>query len=100
MINPEITIMSDRHDVIWEGCGSFLECDMSVPVRRATEITVRAQNRFGKIFELTLNDLNARIFQHEYDHLNGIIMHDRVAIPYRIVTRDERNDLNAGIMKK
>jgi peptide deformylase len=40
-------------------------------VRRSNKVTIRAQNAKGEFFEMTGEDLLARAFQHETDHLNG-----------------------------
>jgi peptide deformylase len=45
-------------------------------VRRSKRVTVKALNREGKEFVVTGEDLLARAFQHEIDHLNGIIFTD------------------------
>ncbi|HSW50878.1 MAG TPA: peptide deformylase [Bryobacteraceae bacterium] len=68
LINPEI-IRNEGKQVTEEGCLSvpgFRE-----PVRRGARVTVRAQNVKGETFEATGEDLLARAFQHEIDHLNG-----------------------------
>jgi peptide deformylase len=68
LINPEI-VRKEGKLVTEEGCLSvpgFRE-----PVRRSARITVRAQNIKGEAFEATGEDLLARAFQHEIDHLNG-----------------------------
>ncbi len=68
LINPEI-IGREGKQVTEEGCLSvpgFRE-----PVRRATRVTVRAQNVKGETFEVTGEGLLARAFEHETDHLNG-----------------------------
>lgn len=68
LINPEIVHTEGRQSGE-EGC-------LSMPgfredVRRANRVTVRAQDAFGKTFEKTGEDLLARAFLHETDHLNG-----------------------------
>ena len=68
LINPEI-IRSEGKLVTEEGCLSvpgFRE-----PVRRGARVTVRAQNAKGETFQVAGQDLLARAFQHEIDHLNG-----------------------------
>ncbi|MBI4450301.1 peptide deformylase [Candidatus Uhrbacteria bacterium] len=74
-VNPEITSHSVRTAVDTEGC-------LSVPgmiglVRRAKSITVRALDAEGKPVTKKVKDLIARIFQHEVDHLDGILYIDR-----------------------
>jgi peptide deformylase len=68
LINPEI-LSKEGTQTIEEGC-------LSIPgfrenVRRSNKVTLRAQNAKGEFFEMTGDDLLARAFQHETDHLNG-----------------------------
>lgn len=70
LINPEIVdFTGEERDV--EGC-------LSIPgvqgdVVRAKKVTVKGLNRFGKEVTITAEGLLARAFQHEIDHLNGIL---------------------------
>ena len=68
LINPEIIHKEGRHAQS-EGCLSIP--DFRENVSRATVATIRAQDVTGKLFEKTGDDLLARAFQHETDHLNG-----------------------------
>jgi peptide deformylase len=68
LINPQILKKEGTH-IIEEGC-------LSIPgfredVRRAKKVTIRAQDAKGEFFEMTGDDLVARAFQHETDHLDG-----------------------------
>jgi peptide deformylase len=68
LINPQI-LKKEGTQIIEEGC-------LSIPgfredVRRAKKVTIRAQNAKGEFFEMTGDDLMARAFQHETDHLDG-----------------------------
>ena len=47
-------------------------------VKRPKSIVVEAQDLKGDTFRLELEGLEARIFQHEYDHLEGVLFHDRM----------------------
>ncbi|GAB4501345.1 MAG: peptide deformylase [Anaerolineales bacterium] len=74
LVNPEITRASAEKEVGAEGC-------LSIPgvmgdVERHLAITVKAQNRRGQPVTLKLKDWTARIFQHEIDHLNGVLFTD------------------------
>ncbi|MCJ7733328.1 MAG: peptide deformylase, partial [Anaerolineales bacterium] len=74
-INPKITRFSQQLVIGAEGC-------LSIPglmgdVERAHEIIVEGQDRTGKPLKMKLNGWVARIFQHEIDHLNGILFTDR-----------------------
>jgi len=66
--NPEIVRTEGRHTQN-EGCLSIPE--FREPVSRARKVTIRAQDVNGKWFEKTGEDLLARAFLHETDHLNG-----------------------------
>src|ERR1700684_276468 len=68
LINPEIIHKEGRHAQS-EGCLSIP--DFRENVTRAQVVTIRAQDVTGEIFEKTGDDLLARAFQHETDHLNG-----------------------------
>ena len=75
VVNPEITRSSQETELGIEGC-------LSIPglvgeVDRHLQITVKAQNRHGQPITLKLKDWTARIFQHEIDHLNGVLFTDR-----------------------
>lgn len=68
LINPELVKLEGKQ-VGEEGC-------LSIPgfreqVKRAKRVTIRAQNAKGEPFEMTAEDLLARAFQHETDHLRG-----------------------------
>jgi len=68
LINPEI-IHKEGKQTQNEGCLSLPE--FREPVSRARRATVRAQDVTGKFFEVSGEELLARAFQHEIDHLNG-----------------------------
>ncbi len=75
VINPEITRASPGTVTGAEGC-------LSIPgylgeVERFEAVTVKGQNRRGQPITLKLKDWTARIFQHEIDHLSGILFTDR-----------------------
>ena len=74
-INPRVTRFSQEIVPGVEGC-------LSIPglmgeVERANEIVVEGQDRFGKPLKMRLQGWVARIFQHEIDHVNGILYTDR-----------------------
>jgi len=74
-INPEIVKMSKKMEWMDEGCLSLRY--LYGKVRRAKKIRVRAIDENGKKFEFSGADLMAQIFQHEIDHLDGIIFTDK-----------------------
>jgi len=87
VINPEITWMSNDLEKGWEGCLSIPGIRSLVP--RHTRIAVRYLNRKGERREEELTGFVARIFQHEFDHLNGVVFIDRVDNTIEIVTERE-----------
>jgi peptide deformylase len=75
-INPEI-IDSDSENIIFrEGCLSFP--DIFEEVSRPEKILVRFQDMLFNIHEEELCGIKSRIFQHEYDHLDGILFIDKI----------------------
>jgi peptide deformylase len=74
-INPEI--LERTENVVWsEGCLSFP--GVNEEIERAAKVRVRAMDRDGKPFELEADGLLAVAIQHEFDHLLGVLMIDRV----------------------
>lgn len=73
-INPKITPTSTEEQLGTEGCLSIpgIVGDVSRPV----EVTVKGLNRYGQPLKLKVSGWLARIFQHEVDHLNGVLFVD------------------------
>ena len=84
LINPEITHFSKTTEIGEEGCLSFP--DLYGDVRRSKKITVQALDINGKPIEFSATGLEARVIQHEVDHLDGILFVDRLAEPKRLYT--------------
>lgn len=87
MINPEIVTASTGREEGWEGC-------LSVPglrglVHRHRRIAVRYLDRRGKLHEKELEGFVARVFQHEYDHINGLLFIDRVKSSWNLMSEKE-----------
>lgn len=76
LINPEI-IEEEGKQFEEEGCLSLP--DIREKVHRAARVKVRAQNERGEWFEAEGTELLSRAFQHEIDHLNGILFIDRIS---------------------
>lgn len=74
-INPELVEL-DGEQIFQEGCLSFPGA--SEDIKRAATVKVRAQNEKGETFELFADGLLAVAIQHENDHLNGVLMIDKV----------------------
>lgn len=77
MFNPEIVEMTKEQDTIEEGCLSLP--DITVPVLRSMKIKIRFTNEENKQSELNADNLSARVFQHEIDHLKGILIIDHIS---------------------
>lgn len=75
--NPVITEYSKDIEVEEEACLSLLPDDIAGHVARAAWIQVRYQNELGQRVRRRLRGFEARVFQHEYDHLKGILCYDR-----------------------
>jgi len=94
LINPEVIHKEGRHSQS-EGCLSIP--DFRENVSRAEVVTIRAQDATGKIFEKTGEDLLARAFQHETDHLNGKLYISHIsALKRDLIKRKIRKLVKAG----
>lgn len=91
MINPRIIAHSDEVVKGWEGCLSVPGIRGLVPRYKAIE--VEYTNRYGKLQTQKLTDFVARIFQHEYDHFEGLVFLDRVENTFDIFTEAEYQKL-------
>jgi len=86
-INPRIVAASQEQDEDWEGCLSFLE--LRVLVRRYRAIRLEYYDRHGQRQTKELRGFPARVVQHEYDHLDGILTLDRAATTHDIIKTSE-----------
>jgi peptide deformylase len=75
LVNPEIVEKSEEMILGVEGCLSIP--DLVGEVERHERIVVKALNRHGQPIKLKVDGWTARIFQHEIDHLDGILYTDR-----------------------
>ncbi len=76
LINPAIDPRPGELVYDWEGCLSIPDLRGLVP--RHPEVRVHARNRDGELLDFRASGYEARIVQHEYDHLNGVIFLDRM----------------------
>ena len=88
MLNPEIKEMSEETELGVEGC-------LSVPglhgeVERSLAVTVKGLNRHGQPMKVKAKGWLARIFQHEYDHLDGVLFVDKAEKVWRIQPEQEK----------
>ena len=77
LINPQIEKISDDTEDDWEGCLSIP--GMSGLVRRSKKIKYSAIDLNGEKVSGEVDGLHARVIQHEFDHLNGILYTSRLA---------------------
>jgi peptide deformylase len=87
MINPRIVASSTETVKDWEGCLSIPGIRGLVP--RSRSIEIEYTSRDGQLHKQKLTDFVARIFQHEHDHLDGIVFLDRVENTRELITEDE-----------
>jgi peptide deformylase len=88
VLNPEITRFSSELEIGNEAC-------LSIPglvgeVERSVSVIVRGLNRQGKPTKIKASGWLARIFQHEIDHLDGVLFVDRAAKVWRAEDRPEQ----------
>ncbi|WP_446745820.1 peptide deformylase [Silvibacterium acidisoli] len=94
LINPEI-ITREGKQYEEEGCLSLP--DIREKVARAAKVTVRAQDVKGEWFEMDGEELLARAFQHEIDHLDGVLFFKRVSgLKRDLILRRIRKLIKAG----
>ena len=86
-INPEMTKVSRAKKEKHEGCLSIRGFWGTVP--RAEKATIRAHDEHGKRFTRGASDFLAHIFQHEMDHLEGVLYTDKATAVYKENERDE-----------
>jgi peptide deformylase len=97
LVNPEI-VHKDGRQVEEEGCLSLPE--IRDKVSRAMKVKVKAQDLEGKWFEMEGEELLARAFQHEIDHLDGILFPWRLSVLKRdLILRKIRKMQKSGEWK-
>ena len=77
LVNPELEWSSEEVEVAEEGCLSLP--GVHVEVERPVRVRVRARDRGGGELEIEAEGLGARVIQHEIDHLDGILILDRIS---------------------
>ncbi|BCG64941.1 MAG: peptide deformylase [Methyloprofundus sp.] len=87
MVNPHFEPVSAIKESDWEGCLSIPGIRARVP--RYKDITVNYQSAAGEQVKQSLTGFVARVFQHEYDHLDGIVYLDRVTDNRDIIAEAE-----------
>ena len=75
LVNPRLAEVSDAVETAEEGCLSLW--GVTVPVERHARVTLEATDVAGQPLRLELEELAARVAQHEIDHLDGVLILDR-----------------------
>jgi peptide deformylase len=83
LANPEIEWAGDEREVLEEGCLSIP--GILVDVERPVHVRIRALDEEGGKRSVEASGLEARVIQHEMDHLDGVLILDRT-------TRDQRRE--------
>lgn len=99
-INPELELSEIEpgepdEDNESEGCLSVP--GERFPLKRAERAVLRAQDELGQPYEVQATGWLARIFQHEFDHLNGMLYIDRLIDPYKSESQDAIEELGWGV---
>jgi peptide deformylase len=86
LVNPTVTDASEEASVVDEGCLSLdllIRRDVNLPVERPTSISVHAFDVSGEEIEFDADGHEARVIQHEIDHLDGTLILDRTDVEHR-----------------
>ncbi len=87
IVNPEIEVLSHERLLINEGCLSVP--DLRGDVERAVDVRVHFFDRDGERHSVDVHGLTAGTFQHEVDHLDGVLFLDRVTDPRTFSTWEQ-----------
>ncbi len=88
MINPEIKEYSQEEFMVWDSCFSF-SLAFFVKISRYREIKVEYQDESGRTLVRNFKDDLAELFQHEIDHLKGVLATDHLTDGKNIIMREE-----------
>ncbi|MGI8713870.1 MAG: peptide deformylase [Solirubrobacteraceae bacterium] len=77
LVNPEIEWSGDELETLEEGCLSLPT--VNVDVERPIHVRVKALDEFGEPIMIEASGLEARVIQHELDHLDGVLILDRIS---------------------
>jgi len=97
MINPSFQTLSDIREKDWEGCLSIPGIRALVP--RHKEILINYSNQQGVLVKTRLEGFVARVFQHEFDHLEGKVYLDRVEDNRDIFAESEYLKISSASME-
>ena len=95
MINPEIVQQSEEMESFEEGCLSLPE--IQIKVSRPTSVVVVGRDLQNQPVEYRAEGLLARVFQHEIDHLNGVLIIDRASSVQRSLLKSKLKRLEKQV---
>jgi peptide deformylase len=79
LVNPRIVSSQDESEIVEEGCLSLGAATVVVEVERTVAVTLEAQTPDGEPVQIEAEGLQARVIQHEVDHLDGVLIIDRTS---------------------
>ena len=91
LINPRIIRKGKETEITEEGCLSFPS--LRLKIKRVKEVEVRARDKAGREVQISAQGLQARILQHEINHLDGILFIDRLGFFQRLKIRKKLKEL-------
>ena len=95
-INPQILEESGKEWIFNEGCLSFP--DLREDISRKPDIRISYMDEHFNVFEESFGGLAARIIQHEYDHIEGIVMVDRISQLKKTLIRKKLSNISRGMV--
>ena len=94
MINPIIIKESGKEWDFNEGCLSIP--DLRADIRRSEKIIIKYYDEYFNLFEESYEGIIARVIQHEYDHIEGILFTDKLSPLKRKLLKGKLNNISAG----
>ncbi len=87
LVNPEVRAIGESVEEGWEGCLSIPGLRGLVP--RFSRVKVKAHDLTGELVSLTADGFHARVIQHEFDHLDGVVFLDRMTSTHSLAFEAE-----------
>jgi peptide deformylase len=93
-INPRLRLQRGEMETFEEGCLSIP--GVNVEIRRPVDVQISAIDLDGTEFTTPLSGFIARVVQHEFDHIEGVLIIDRMSTRDRLATRKALKELEAA----
>jgi peptide deformylase len=94
LVNPALSDFAEETEESDEGCLSVP--GVTMPVERPVRVHVRAQDENGEPVDFVAEGFTARVIQHEYDHLEGVLIVDRTSRSARAAALRAMREMEAG----